>query len=207
MKDFELWLEFEEVKQPEDWNKENDLANIHLDMKDGRQYGINIWTFDCLKTLVEIDKKDNSDGQGIYIKPPDLFVKELTRECVEKAISELLKEGNLEEVLNNSIFGLKFLEPWIDMIEFEESSEVFENELRKEIHEAHPLWAKSFKAIAKRQDNDDVLVELEDGQLAVVHLTWSGKSESDIFPRTKTYLNKKDFWKRRLQHDIAEFVE
>ena len=35
MTDFKLWLEFEEVN-PDSWDKENDYANIHVDLADGR---------------------------------------------------------------------------------------------------------------------------------------------------------------------------
>ncbi|MBW1656563.1 MULTISPECIES: hypothetical protein [Flavobacterium] len=102
MNDFELWLEFEEV-DPENWKKENDFCNIHVIMKDGRRYGINVWTYDFLKTIVEYDKKQGDNLNGLYQVPPDLFVKELSRDCIEKTINDLLKIGNLEEVLNSSI--------------------------------------------------------------------------------------------------------
>ncbi len=36
---FELWLEFEEV-DPNNWDIENEFANIHIDLPDGRHYGI-----------------------------------------------------------------------------------------------------------------------------------------------------------------------
>ena len=40
---------------------------------------------------------------GLYQTPPDLFVKKLTRDCIEKIISDLLKKGNLEDVLNPTV--------------------------------------------------------------------------------------------------------
>ncbi len=39
----------------------------------------------------------------MYQIPPDLFVKELSRNCIEQTIKDLLKLGDLEEVLNPSI--------------------------------------------------------------------------------------------------------
>jgi hypothetical protein len=102
MNDFKLWLEFEEV-DPDSWNVVNDFCNIHLELNDGRKYGINIWTYDFLKTAIEHDIVSGENLKGLYKIPPDLFVKELTRECIEKTINDLLKIGNLEEMLNSSI--------------------------------------------------------------------------------------------------------
>lgn len=48
MNDFKLWLEFEEV-DPDNWNVNNDFCNIHVELNDGRKYGINIWTYNFLK--------------------------------------------------------------------------------------------------------------------------------------------------------------
>lgn len=101
-KKFTLWLEFEEV-EPASWNKENDFCNIHVDMEDGRHYGLIIWTYAYLETAIEEDKKTGQNLNALYQKPPDLFVKELTRECIEKAIEDLLKIGDLEKVLNPGI--------------------------------------------------------------------------------------------------------
>jgi hypothetical protein len=106
MNNFELWLEFEEV-DPNNWEKENEFCNIHVQLKDGRRYGINVWTYDFLKTVVEYDKYIGNNLNGLYLVPPDLFVKELTRSCIEKTIEDLLNIGNLEEILNLSIIAEK----------------------------------------------------------------------------------------------------
>jgi len=92
---FKLWLEFE-VAGP--FNEvENNFANIAVNTLDGRNYGINVWTYQFLKTA---EKEDLKKGKCNYIIPPDLFVKELTRECIEETISELLNQGNLEDLLS-----------------------------------------------------------------------------------------------------------
>lgn len=104
MNDFKLWLEFEEV-DPDNWNVNNDFCNIHVELNDGRKYGINIWTYDFFKTATEYDNISGENWGRLYIIPPDLFVKELTRDCIEKTIDNLLKMGNLEEVLNSSIIS------------------------------------------------------------------------------------------------------
>jgi hypothetical protein len=105
MKDFELWLEFEAV-DPDNWDIDNEFCNIQVTMKDGREYGINVWTYDFLKTAIDNDKANGNHLNGLYQVPPDLFVKELTRDCIEKAIQDLLDiDNNLERVLNPSIIA------------------------------------------------------------------------------------------------------
>ena len=104
--EFKLWLEFEEV-DPDSWDKENDFANIHIDIADGRHYGINVWTFKFLETSIAQDIKEKSNLNGRYVIPPDLFVRELTRECIHETITDLLKIDDLEKVLNPSVLNLK----------------------------------------------------------------------------------------------------
>ncbi|WP_337964689.1 hypothetical protein [uncultured Flavobacterium sp.] len=105
MKDFELWLEFEAV-DPGNWSIENEFCNILVKMKDGREYGINVWTYDFLKTAIDYDKTYGDNLNGLYQIPADLFVKELTRDCIEKTIQNLLDiDNNLEKVLNPSIIS------------------------------------------------------------------------------------------------------
>lgn len=102
MTEFKLWLEFEEV-DPSNWNIENECCNIHVDLKDGRHYGLNVWTYRFLQTAVEANQKTGQGLNRLYQIPPDLFVKELTRDCIQQTIEDLLKLGDLEKVLNASI--------------------------------------------------------------------------------------------------------
>lgn len=101
-KDFKLWLEFEEV-DPGNWDNKNEFCNIHVDLPDGRHYGINVWTYKFLQTAIDFDKQNHKYANGRYLVPPDLFVKELTRDCIELVITDLLKIDDLEKVLNPSI--------------------------------------------------------------------------------------------------------
>jgi len=101
---FTLWLEFEEV-DPTNWDKKNEFCNIHVDLEDGRHYGVNVWTYKFLQTAINEDEKTGQNLNGLYQKPPDLFVKELTRECIQQTIEDLLKIDDLEKVLNPSIYG------------------------------------------------------------------------------------------------------
>jgi len=100
--EFKLWLEFEEV-DPGNWDTKNEFANIHVDLPDGRHYGINIWTFKFLETAIKHDEINGENLGGLYQTPPDLFVKELTRNCIQQVIADLLKKGNLEDSLNTSV--------------------------------------------------------------------------------------------------------
>ncbi|RKQ51366.1 hypothetical protein BXY85_2391 [Roseivirga pacifica] len=98
MVDFELWLEFEEV-DPENWDREVAFANIEVALGDGRRYGLNVWTFEFFVSLTN----NKAEVRDNYIAPPDLFVKYMTRECIEEAIGILLLEDDLEKALNPSI--------------------------------------------------------------------------------------------------------
>jgi hypothetical protein len=65
-------------------------------------------------------------------------------------------------------------------------------ELALEVSERHPLYGIGARAIARRQDNDDVLFELSGenapAAFAVVHLTWSGKPDQfPEFPSAELY--------------------
>jgi len=200
-KPFKLWLEFEESTP---WNNlENDFANIEVDTLDGRSYGINIWTF---KYLESSTIKGEENLNGLYQIPPDLFVKELTRDCIEKTIADLLEKGNLEEQLNASIFGLQYLEPYCDAMEMEQKSiQALMKELKLELPNAHLLRNVNAELIAKKTKNDDIVLELENGNISVVCLTW--KSKTDEYSVTRIYKDKLDFWNKEMKLDIIEFKQ
>jgi hypothetical protein len=105
---FTLWLEFEEA-DPGSWDIHNEFCNIHVYLPDGRTYGINVWTYEYFNTSIKDDKKSGENLNGLYQTPPDLFVKELTRDCIEKTIEDLLKLGDLENVLNTSVVSRESL--------------------------------------------------------------------------------------------------
>lgn len=104
MPDFKLWLEFEAVDYG-NYDIENEFCNIHVDTREGIRYGINVWTFKFLETCRQLDQLNGENLNGTYVRPPDLFVKELTRECIEKVIEDLLKIGPLDKVLNPSVYA------------------------------------------------------------------------------------------------------
>jgi len=108
MAEFMLWLEFEHITSA--WNSSNEVSNVHVTLTDGRRYRLEVWTYKFLSTLVGWDVERGDNLNGLYQTPPDLFVRELTRECVESAITDLLKRGNLESMLNPSIIDSSLAE-------------------------------------------------------------------------------------------------
>lgn len=80
-----------------------------------------------------------------------------------------------------------FTEPWSDIAEYPEGHQAaLEQELETELSSGHVLFGLSSSVIAKREDCDDILVKNKLGYF-VVHLTWSGKSESDTFPASEQF--------------------
>jgi len=193
---FKLWLEFEETSPWEDIS--NDFANIGVDTLDGRSYGINTWTFKFLNTAIQRQIKEDDKGKDLFCIPPDLFVKELSRECLEETIGELLDQGNLEEVLNPSVFFLQFMDPWSEYYEMPQSGNVIEEELRASINSQHPLYGVDFDVEAYTE-NHEVVVKLEDNRYATIQLNASNNQTSTpvVF-----YNDAKDFWEKRLRNDI-----
>lgn len=104
MTKFKLWLEFEEIADRK-WDSKNDFCNIHVDMEDGRHYGLNVWTYQFFNTSIRNDKESGENLNGAYQIPPDLFVQELSRNCIEMAIKDILLKGDLGRVLNPTVLG------------------------------------------------------------------------------------------------------
>ena len=84
-------------------------------------------------------------------------------------------------------------------------------ELSRELPAVHQLRGRAVQAIARREDQDDVLFRsLEEADLIFyVHLTWSVESDPD-WPWTVVYQSWDDFLKRwpheKLQDDLGEDV-
>lgn len=94
-----------------------------------------------------------------------------------------------------------FLSPWEAIAVQKEG---FQQELQKEVSEAHPLFDKKVEAIATRADCDDVLFQLEEGKYAVVHLTWKGKTEENpIWPATRICDDWEMVWEEVIKKDHA----
>jgi hypothetical protein len=90
--------------------------------------------------------------------------------------------------------NVDWLLPWLCVTDESVRSEL-EKELEREVHESHPLWGSSRRTIlAKRSDQDDVLVRLDNGKIAEVHLTWTRTREQGAYPRTVIF-NSVDDWR------------
>ena len=87
---------------------------------------------------------------------------------------------------------IELLEPWMKP----RNPEALIAELSREMREDGVLYKVEVKALAMRCDSDDVLFALDDGsqRVAVVHLTWSGKQDSNKgWPQTEVF-DSLDSW-------------
>jgi len=81
-------------------------------------------------------------------------------------------------------------EPWSDIREYpEQHKAALEAELKSEIGGDHMLANRALSILAKREDQDDVLV-LGEGGFYIVHLTWSGRTEPAPYPVTERFASK-----------------
>lgn len=80
----------------------------------------------------------------------------------------------------------KFVEPWNKTTE--EDNGLLE-QLRKELSEGHILFGKNLELVARRFDQDDILVKIVDeNTYALVHLTWGEPlSANPHLPETFVY--------------------
>ena len=83
----------------------------------------------------------------------------------------------------------------------------WETELARETGPGHPLYRTPAKLIARRFDCDDALFELEDGRVALVHLTWIQRQESDPrWPATQIYASLEEWEREGLAADHADWI-
>ena len=79
-------------------------------------------------------------------------------------------------------------------------------QLQTELSDDHQLKNKIVKTIARRQDRDDVLFELDDNKFAVVHLTWQRTAHSDTrWPTTKFFNDWQDVYNNCILTDSCDF--
>jgi hypothetical protein len=80
--------------------------------------------------------------------------------------------------------------PWY-LLEVSEHQQGIQKELTLEIGPLHPLWETSPIALGKRENSDDIVVDLNDGRFAIVHLVWHGHIDQvpDRFPATTFFEN------------------
>ena len=100
--------------------------------------------------------------------------------------------------------GIEWLSPW------EATEPGLETELEREVGRGHTLSGVRAVAVGRRVDNDDVLFWLPQGpaQLAVVHLTWTGRRErSPQWPATTLYASVAEWRERCMVPDHNEVSE
>jgi hypothetical protein len=197
--EFVLWLEFEHWTD-KNWDKENDFANIGVTLPDGRRYGINVWTYQFLQTAIQEGLNLQKDIEGCYVIPPDLFVKELSRQCFQSVIKQLLAKGNLEEVLNASVFGIHFLAPWIEVDDLPANDSAH---LQLIVQEQFALNYENLLVLAKHAITQEVLIQLPAKKLAIVSL--GKRKDGNHIIKPALFQSKKEFWEKRLKADILEF--
>jgi len=86
--------------------------------------------------------------------------------------------------------------------------EAYENELGLEVTPGHPLYGVPIKAVGRTCHGDDILYELlnHPAQLAVVHLTFTGRPEREPRWPSVTFYSDLDHWVARgLMPDIARY--
>ena len=96
---------------------------------------------------------------------------------------------------------MEFLEPWIAL---EADAEYFQRELLAEVGTSHRLHGREMRAVARREDCDDVLfVSIDEPPLvAVVHLTYAKRPETDPrFPSTTIFESMDDWIQRGMKAD------
>lgn len=85
---------------------------------------------------------------------------------------------------------INWIDPWWLLDECA-TKVAIQRELECEIGPEHPLWQCDLAVIAKSGANDDVIVQLNNGRFARVHLTWSGKidAQPEQFPSSMIFNN------------------
>lgn len=81
------------------------------------------------------------------------------------------------------------------------------DELKLELPYNHLLQNENSELIARKTNNDDIILELDNGTITVIHLTWKSKKEMKGYPVTRIYNSKIDFWNKEMKLDILEFKE
>lgn len=110
-----------------------------------------------------------------------------------------------ETVTAGELTGFEFLDPW------RRADSGLEAELQKECGRRHPLYGQKAVSVARRTDNDDVLFLLPEFRLAryaVVHLTWSGRTEpAPGWPQTVFYASLDEWAEKCMKPDHREWAE
>jgi hypothetical protein len=78
-----------------------------------------------------------------------------------------------------------FSDPLLDLRSNDEQAEHLRVELLRELSPGHVLHAVDLRVIARALPQDEIVVETAGGEVALVHLTWTGHAESLPWPTTE----------------------
>lgn len=103
--------------------------------------------------------------------------------------------------------NIQWLEPW-GPINDAELARVFEEELAREMAADHPLAKLPLKAIGQHAGTADFLFSVDDGsgRLAIVHLTWTARTERPPWPQSMLFANEADWIENGMRPDHDETV-
>ncbi len=141
-----------------------------------------------LAKYLDIPKATNDKGEQRY----DLFAFHLKND----EDNTKLKPNTVVELIPGDT--LHYLKPW------HSDNTDLTVQLHREINKKHILYGKQVKTIARRQDNDDALFEVDnaDFKYAMVHLTWSLKKlDDEKYPRTQTFKSWQEVYENRILLD------
>jgi hypothetical protein len=99
--------------------------------------------------------------------------------------------------------SLVWQEPWAALPESGRAA--FQHQLAYEIVPVHPLFGQELTPVGKHSATDDVLVELADTQLAVVHLTWGGPGDAR-YPHATFFVDWAHFAANRMGPDALAYL-
>lgn len=105
---------------------------------------------------------------------------------------------------------MEWLAPWHPISDLPDQVSGMERELHRELSPEHPLYDLPVRALARRQDCDDVLFQIADGtdRVAVVHLTWKqGGSETPPWPISATFPNFTAWVEDGMKPDHNDYAE
>ncbi|TWT61261.1 hypothetical protein [Rubinisphaera italica] len=102
--------------------------------------------------------------------------------------------------------NFEWLKPWEP---YSDEGNFVLNEFHIEICENHTLFGMNVRVVGRRSDCDDVLFITDDLQkpIVVVHLTWTGKVETDpTWPDTRIFKGWQDLIDRCLIEDHRKYL-
>ena len=101
--------------------------------------------------------------------------------------------------------NVAFVEPW-EPLSPDRANE-FSSELNRELTTEHPLYGLSMTPLAHSTAADDVLFAMDNEEVALVHLTWSGRPETPPWPRHRRYPTMELWAQQVMEPEHADYSE